>query len=186
MSAFADDEALALTKKTGHAHFYSRSRQELWEKGKTSGNYLMVSRILPDCDNDSFIYVITNDKPACHVGSVSCFADSPRQEEVPNPLARLQHYIEARLDHDPATSYTARLLRGSLEKLLKKIGEEAIEVIVAAATNSQTPGADLIWESSDLLYHLSVLLARFDISLEALDRELIRRHQESISEIHES
>ena len=178
MCAFADDEALALTKETHRAHFYSRSRQELWEKGQTSGNYLTVSHVLPDCDKDSFLYLITNDKPACHLGSVSCFGNPPHSDEMPNPLGRLRYYIRERVHQDPSTSYTARLLTGPLEQLLKKIGEEGIEVIVAAATNSQTPGADLTWESSDLLYHLSVLLVRFGVSLDALDHELIRRHQE--------
>ncbi len=177
MCAFADDEALTLTRQTGRAHFYSRSRHSLWEKGLTSGHFLTVSQILPDCDGDSFLYVVTNDNPACHRGSTSCFDNSPKGPSLPDPLARLQQYIEERQDADPHESYTAKLLTGPLEKLLKKIGEEAIEVIVAAATNSTTPDADLTWETADLLYHLSVLLTRAHISLGAIDQELIRRHK---------
>lgn len=182
MCAFADDEALELTRKTKRAHFYSRSRQSLWEKGLTSGNYLIVQDVLPDCDNDSFLYVVTNDNPACHRNTTSCFDNSPGSGDGPNPLARLYQYIHERQNADPNQSYTAQLLQGPLEKLLKKIGEEAIEVIVAAATDSHTEGADLVWESCDLLYHLSVLLARFDVSLQTLDQELIRRHESSSPE----
>ncbi|MCL4494730.1 MAG: bifunctional phosphoribosyl-AMP cyclohydrolase/phosphoribosyl-ATP diphosphatase HisIE [Firmicutes bacterium] len=181
MCAFADDEALTLTKQTHRAHFYSRSRQELWEKGRTSGNYLTVSQVLPDCDGDSFLYLVTSDKPACHRGSPSCFDNTPQLAQDPNPLGRLRRYIQEREHANPAESYTARLLNDPLEKLLKKIGEEAIEVIVAAATDSQTPGADLVWETTDLLYHLSVLLMRSGISLDTLDQELIRRHHEPSS-----
>ncbi len=176
MSAFADSEALELTRTTGRAHFFSRSRQMLWDKGLTSGNILHVKNIIPDCDHDSFIYLVTNSAPACHRGTPSCFDASPAAP--PNALARLQFYIQQRQSATPSESYTAALLQGPLEKLLKKVGEEAIEVIVAAAAGTQTEGADLTWETCDLLYHLSVLLARQDVSLEALDRELTRRHEE--------
>ncbi|AUW93278.1 MAG: bifunctional phosphoribosyl-AMP cyclohydrolase/phosphoribosyl-ATP diphosphatase HisIE [Sulfobacillus thermosulfidooxidans] len=175
MMAFADEEALTLTRSTGRAHFYSRSRHALWEKGLTSGNVLAVQDIIPDCDNDSFIYLVTNYNPACHRGTTSCFDQSPAA--APNPLARLQSYIGERLHASADTSYTAQLLQGPLERLLKKIGEEAIEVIVAAATNTQTQGADMVWESADLLYHLSVLLTRTGVTLQSLDQELIRRHE---------
>lgn len=174
MSAYADGDALALTRTTGRAHFYSRSRQALWDKGLTSGNVLQVTEIIPDCDSDSFIYLVEGDNPACHRGTVSCFDNTPFAG--PNPLARLQEYIAQRRDASPDTSYTAQLLQAPLEKLLKKVGEEAIEVIVAAAADTQTPGADLLWESCDLLYHLSVLLARSGISLIDVDQELKRRH----------
>ncbi|MCY0881562.1 MAG: bifunctional phosphoribosyl-AMP cyclohydrolase/phosphoribosyl-ATP diphosphatase HisIE [Firmicutes bacterium] len=178
LSAFADQTALDLTQSTGRAHFYSRSRHALWPKGDTSGNYLPISRILSDCDHDAFIYLAKNPAPACHRGTVSCFDDAPQKEENADPLAQVYRIVAQRLANadDAAPSYTRDLARGPLEKLLKKIGEEAIEVIVAAQEDASRRHADLVWETSDLLYHLSVALVRFDIPLADLSQELARRH----------
>lgn len=176
MVAFADAEALNLTRSTGVAHFFSRSRERLWKKGETSGHILRVTAVVPDCDNDSFLYVCVREHPVCHRGTPSCFDDAPRPERA-DPVGTLRQYIADRLgDADTSRSYTAALAYGPLEKLLKKIGEEAIEVIVAAVETGADQHGNLIWESTDLLYHLSVLWHRFGIEPGDLLREIIRRH----------
>ncbi len=176
MSAFADDQALQLTNSTGLAHFYSRSRQTLWRKGDTSGNRILVSSVIADCDQDSYLYLATPTGPVCHLGTDSCFRDSPN---VPNPLRQLQQYIQQAETKPRDGSYTTALLTGDLERLVKKVGEEAIEVITAAYASPPRQQSDLIWESVDLLYHLSVLWTRYGITLDALQTEIVRRHQPS-------
>ncbi|MDA8193442.1 MAG: bifunctional phosphoribosyl-AMP cyclohydrolase/phosphoribosyl-ATP diphosphatase HisIE [Thermaerobacter sp.] len=181
MVAYADDEALRLTRSTGLAHFFSRSRQALWKKGETSGHVLPVAEILADCDQDTYLYLADAIHPVCHLNRPSCFPDvaaSPR-----DPLARLSEIVSRRLaDASPDTSYTAQLALGPLQHLLKKVGEEAIEVLLAAVEHDRTAGPevnknDLVWETVDLLYHLSVLLHRSGISLAALSGEIERRHR---------
>lgn len=185
MVAFADEEAMALTRETGLAHFYSRSRQKLWKKGETSGNFIAVRDIVPDCDADSFIYVADTNRPACHLNQTSCFGDSPGRSDA-DPLASLAAIIQERVKAPhPESSYTLKLLQGPLDQLLKKIGEEAIEVIIAAQDLAAEGGApkptaiknDMTWEAVDLLYHLAVLLHRLNISMADLSREVLRRHQ---------
>lgn len=175
MMAFADDRALDLTRQTGHAHFYSRSRQALWRKGETSGHVISVHDIITDCDNDSFIYLAETPFPVCHRNTASCFDDSP---SFSDPVTRLSRIVAERINQDDAgPSYTKDLLKDPLERVLKKVGEEAIEVIIAANQASHPHDADLIWESTDLLYHLSVLWHRLGITPEDLTQETERRHQ---------
>ncbi len=174
MSAFADDQALELTRTTGLAHFYSRSRNSLWRKGDTSGNRIYVTQVVPDCDQDSFLYLARAAGPVCHLGTTSCFGQTPT---AVNPLAQLQFYVEQSIIHPRPDSYTQSLLQGDLERLVKKIGEEAIEVITAAYASEEQRQSALVWESVDLLYHLTVVWARFGITLDALATEIGRRHQ---------
>lgn len=185
MVAYADHEALSLTRSTGYAHFYSRSRHTLWKKGESSGHVLPVAEILTDCDEDTYLYLADAIHPVCHLNRASCFGPSP--EVVPDGLTRLSHIVADRMTQaDPETSYTARLVQGPLERLLKKIGEESVEVVLAAALRApnsvihEKSGADkddLVWETVDLLYHLAVLLNREDISMDRISQEIERRHQ---------
>jgi phosphoribosyl-ATP pyrophosphohydrolase/phosphoribosyl-AMP cyclohydrolase len=181
MFAYADDEALALTRQTGVAHFYSRSRQQLWKKGETSGHVQPVREIRTDCDQDTYLYIVDGPYPACHLNQPSCFGEAPRKTD--DPLAELTAIVTQRLSQpDLSQSYTARLMSGELDALLKKIGGEAIEVIVAAASRDRAAEAShvknsLAWETVDLLYHLAVLLVREHISLHTLSHEVQRRHQ---------
>lgn len=178
MSAFADDQALELTRTTGLAHFYSRSRKALWRKGDTSGHRIYVSQVVSDCDQDSFLYLAQPEGPVCHLGTTSCFAETPT---AINPLAKLQSYVEQSVIHPRPESYTMSLLKGDLERLVKKIGEEAIEVITAAYASEEQRESALVWESVDLLYHLTVVWARFGITLDDLKTEILRRHPPNLS-----
>ncbi len=194
MVAWMNAEALRLTRETGLAHFWSRSRQELWLKGATSGNYLHVQRILVDCDADTLLLLVRPEGPACHTGAVSCFFRAldenpaqgtgegnafvyPRLQLTPKEkpmFAELFAIIQSRRTADPQTSYTARLFAAGEEEILKKVGEEAIEVILAASAQGNQR---LIEESADLLYHLWVLLAARGLSPDEVEAELARRHQ---------
>jgi phosphoribosyl-ATP pyrophosphohydrolase/phosphoribosyl-AMP cyclohydrolase len=178
MSAFADDQALELTRTTGLAHFYSRSRNALWRKGDTSGNRISVSQVVSDCDQDSFLYLARPEGPVCHLGTTSCFRQTPT---AVNPLAKLQFYVEQAITHPRPDSYTLSLIQGDLERLVKKIGEEAIEVITAAYASEEQRESALVWESVDLLYHLTVVWARFGITLDDLKTEILRRHPPNLS-----
>jgi len=189
MFAFADDEALRLTRETGYAHFYIRSRQALWKKGETSGHVQPVIEIRTDCDQDTYLYVVDSPYPACHLNRDSCFGDAPKAPA--DPLTRLMAIIRDRLAAgDLEHSYSAKMVTGPLERLLKKIGEEAIEVIIAAAQSQSAPDTgrahatkdDLTWETVDLLYHLAALLTRFDLPLEALQAEVEHRHRPTESD----
>lgn len=173
MVAFANPPALALTRETGLAHFYSRSRHQLWQKGETSGHVLPVEAVWTDCDADSFIYRARPLHPVCHRNTPGCF-DEATAHTIPNPLAYLKTRVQERVHASPETSYTAKLLTAPIDRLLKKIGEEATEVVIAAL--SQGP-QELTWESADLLYHLSVLWQRAGLSLQTLETELERRHR---------
>ncbi len=158
--AYANREAVELTIETGRAHFFSRSRGELWDKGATSGNWQRVLEIRGDCDADACLYLVETAGPACHTGADSCFHHSLwAQDDVTGwdiaILAELHRVIESRRDANPEESYVAGLLQGERELVLRKIGEEAIEVILAADLDDQ-----LVEEVADLLFHLFVVLAR--------------------------
>lgn len=172
MVAYANREALERTRSSGFAHFYSRSRKALWMKGETSGHRLPVEAVWADCDQDSFIYRARPVAPVCHRGTPGCFDDATASPPT-DLLAYLRERVEERRQASPADSYTARLLEGPLTRLVKKVVEEAGEVAIAALGEGRE---EQIWEAADLLYHLSVLLVREDISLETLGRELSRRH----------
>jgi phosphoribosyl-AMP cyclohydrolase / phosphoribosyl-ATP pyrophosphohydrolase len=153
MVAHANALALRLTAETGFAHFWSRSRKALWKKGETSGNVLQVRDTRVDCDRDAVLFVVDPSGPACHTGSRTCFGDAPAAAAA--VLAELGRVIAQRSQDKAADSYTAKLLAKGPDGALKKIGEEATEVILAAKGESDERLAE---ESADLLFHLLVAL----------------------------
>lgn len=168
MLAFANREAVELTLSTGQAHFWSRSRQSLWRKGETSGNILEVAEVLEDCDGDALLVRARPAGPACHRGTRTCFEPNPARLE----LGWLATVLEERRSADPETSYTARLLQAGIERIAQKVGEEGVEVAIAAV--ARQPG--LLGEAADLLYHLLVLLQASGIGPDEVGAELLRRH----------
>jgi phosphoribosyl-ATP pyrophosphohydrolase/phosphoribosyl-AMP cyclohydrolase len=181
MMAFADDDALNLTRETKLAHFYSRSRQQLWKKGESSGHLLPVETVLTDCDGDSYLYLAHPIHPVCHRDTPGCFDDAPEtfeSTEADTILRTLAGWIHARAigPSDP-TSYTQRLLAAAIDRPLKKIAEESGEVIIAALSPGDQQTAEVVWESADLLFHLAVVWERLGIRPEQVADELIRRHR---------
>jgi phosphoribosyl-ATP pyrophosphohydrolase/phosphoribosyl-AMP cyclohydrolase len=171
MLAWASREAIATTEASGEAHFWSRSRGELWRKGATSGNVMAVAAIGVDCDADAIVYRVHPAGPACHTGTRSCF-DGPA---APGPfdLRALARVIEARRGADPAASYTARLLAGGPRRAAEKVTEEAGELSAAALAGTD---AEVVAEAADLLYHALVLLVSRGRGLGEVEAELSRRH----------
>lgn len=164
MLAYADCEALQRTQQTGLAHFWSRSRRALWQKGETSGHVLRVHRILQDCDGDCLLYVVDPAGPACHTGEVSCFhrdLDGHREEAPAGVLAELERVIQQRIQDPPPGSYTAALLSAGPAQLHEKLFEETAEVVRAAREEGRER---LVQEAADLVYHLLVLLHRHGAS----------------------
>jgi phosphoribosyl-ATP pyrophosphohydrolase/phosphoribosyl-AMP cyclohydrolase len=169
--AYMNREALELTLERGETYFWSRSRQQLWHKGATSGNSQRVVKLSLDCDNDTVLVEVEPLGPACHTGSYSCFGAEPRLEGI---LRDLYNLIEQRKETRPQGSYTTYLFNSGLDKILKKVGEEATETIVAAKNDDANR---LIAETSDLIYHLLVLLVERGVTLEEIHKELGgRRH----------
>ncbi len=168
MQAYTNEDALEHTLNTGLAHFFSRSRGALWLKGETSGNVLRVHDIRMDCDGDCLLYIVSPKGPACHTGNASCFYPSLPKESVFNTLMTT---ILDRKSNPKEGSYTQYLFEKGIDKILKKIGEEASEVIIGAKNAPE----ELVYEASDLIYHLFVLLANEGISLADIEHELSRR-----------
>jgi phosphoribosyl-ATP pyrophosphohydrolase/phosphoribosyl-AMP cyclohydrolase len=169
MLAWANREAVAATEATGEAHFWSRSRNELWRKGATSGNVMAVEYMDVDCDADALAYRVRPAGPACHTGSRSCF-----DGDATFGLPALVQVIASRRSADPASSYTARLLAGGPRRPAEKVTEEAGELSAAALAGSDD---EVIGEAADLLYHALVLLEARGIGLDAVEAELGRRHR---------
>jgi phosphoribosyl-ATP pyrophosphohydrolase/phosphoribosyl-AMP cyclohydrolase len=170
MLAWADAEAVAKTAETGLAHFWSRSRKALWRKGETSGNTLRVVEARADCDKDALLLVVEPAGPACHTGARSCFGDvSPTAAGMLEELARV---VRLRAQALPEESYTARLVAKGQAAVLKKIGEEATEVVLAASGESDERLAS---ESADLLFHLLLALDQRRVPLASVMDELRRR-----------
>ena len=171
MLGWASAEAVTATEATGEAHFWSRSRDELWRKGATSGNRMEVTAIGVDCDADAIHYRVRPSGPACHTGSRSCFdgADDP----AAFGLTALTRVIGERRSADPATSYTARLLAGGPRRAAEKVTEEAGELSAAALAGTDD---EVVGEAADLLYHAFVLLESRGVALLAVTDELARRH----------
>jgi phosphoribosyl-AMP cyclohydrolase / phosphoribosyl-ATP pyrophosphohydrolase len=160
MVAYANVAALVRTVETGFAHFWSRSRQALWKKGETSGHRLRVVEVRVDCDKDALLYVVEPEGPACHTGARTCFGeDSPTAAGMLEEVARV---VAARARAAPGDSYTARLLAQGPDQVLKKIGEEATEVVLAAKGETDERLAE---ESADLLFHLLVALHQRNLPL---------------------
>ena len=172
MVAYANGDALRLTAATGLAHFWSRSRASLWRKGETSGNGLRVRELRADCDRDSLLMVVDPEGPACHTGARTCFGDGAASDA--GLLEELSRVIAARRSAPPEGSYTARLLARGLDHTLKKIGEEAAEVVIAAKGES---GERLAEESADLLFHLLVVLEQRGLRAGSVLAVLRRRRE---------
>ena len=167
--AYMNQEALQLTIERGETYLWSRSRNELWHKGETSGNSQTVVNVRLDCDEDAVLVEVEPKGPACHTGAYSCFGTEPEMEGVLKDLYRL---IEDRKEQRPEGSYTTYLFNSGLDKILKKVGEEATETVVAAK-NPDT--ARLTSETADLLYHLMVLLVERGVELGEVVKELKNR-----------
>ena len=178
MLAYANREAVEETTKTGEAHYYSRSRGKLWRKGATSGNTQRVIEVHLDCDGDALLYRVESRGPACHTGERSCFfirLTGDEDEKAPDlgrTLSRLAGKIAGRHHEMPEDSYTAKLLERGTGYISQKVGEEAVEVVVAALE-----GERLAEESADLLYHLLVLLEERGVGVEEVAKVLDERHR---------
>ncbi|MBQ8214808.1 MAG: bifunctional phosphoribosyl-AMP cyclohydrolase/phosphoribosyl-ATP diphosphatase HisIE [Clostridia bacterium] len=173
--AYMNKESLQITLQKELTCFFSRSRQQLWLKGETSGNYQHVVSVTADCDYDALVVKVEPDGPACHTGSFSCFENTLAisEERRDFTLDGLMKLIEGRKTEKKEGSYTTYLFEKGLDKILKKVGEESTEVIIAAKANDK---AETIYEISDLAYHVMVLMVEAGISLEDIHRELASRH----------
>ena len=173
MLGFMNKEAYDKTVETGKVTFWSRTRNCLWTKGETSGNFLNVKEILLDCDQDTLLIKARPDGPVCHTGADTCWNE---QNQVDlNFLSYLQDFIEKRYKEMPDGSYTTSLFKSGVNRMAQKVGEEAVETVIEA-----TNGTDdrLIYEASDLIYHLIVLLTSKGHRIEELAAELVKRHKE--------
>jgi len=173
--AYMNAESLKITMEKELTCFWSRSRKELWLKGETSGNYQHVVSITADCDNDALTVVVEPDGPACHTGSFSCFTHPVYQSEDRHEFSYegLMELIAGRKTDKKEGSYTTYLFEKGLDKILKKVGEESTEVIIAAKAEDK---AETIYEIADLAYHVMVLMTEAGISLEDIHKELASRH----------
>jgi phosphoribosyl-ATP pyrophosphohydrolase/phosphoribosyl-AMP cyclohydrolase len=173
MLAFMNRDSLERTLEGPHVWFWSRTRQELWEKGATSGNYLNVKQVVPDCDGDTLLVLAEPTGPVCHTGEPQCFyqGELPPGPEVLEELAAV---IAERNRDRPEGSYTAKLLAEGIDRITKKIGEEATEVIIAGKNRAP---AEITWEVADLLYHTLVLLESTGVQLDAVYSELVKRRK---------
>jgi phosphoribosyl-AMP cyclohydrolase / phosphoribosyl-ATP pyrophosphohydrolase len=170
--AYMNAESLARTIETGQTWFWSRSRNELWHKGETSGNTQTVVAMHSDCDNDAIVVLVNPAGPACHTGARSCFGSTETREDLGLLLNDLYALLESRERERPEGSYTTYLFENGLDKILKKVGEESAETIIAAKNED---GARLTAEVADLVYHLLVLLVARGVSLDQVREELASR-----------
>ena len=174
MLGFMNREAYDKTLETGKVTFFSRSKNRLWTKGETSGNFLHVVSIKNDCDHDTLLIRVHPEGPVCHTGTDTCWGE--KNEEPVMFLKLLQDFIDRRHEEMPEKSYTTSLFQSGINKIAQKVGEEAVETVIEA-----TNGTDdrLIYEGSDLIYHLIVLLTSKGYRIEDLARELQIRHSDS-------
>ena len=176
MMAYMNRESLNISIERKLACFWSRSRKELWLKGETSGNYQHIREIVADCDRDTLLVYVKPDGPACHLGNDSCFVDDvmPREEKPHEKftVCGLMELIKGRKSENVEGSYTSYLFEKGLDKILKKIGEESSEVIIAAKNDRK----EAVYEISDLVYHLLVLMAEMNIDIKDIIKELASRH----------
>ena len=173
--AYMNKESLEITMEKGLTCFWSRSRQELWLKGETSGNYQHVVSITADCDRDALLVMVEKDGPACHLGTDSCFNDRVYESDELQEfsLEGLMDLLKGRKETLPEGSYTTYLFQKGLDKILKKVGEESTEVIIAGKAEDKR---ETVYEIADLAYHIMVLMTEMGISLEDVHRELASRH----------
>ena len=173
--AYMNKESLKISMEKGLTCFYSRSREELWLKGETSGNYQHIVSITADCDKDALVVVVEKDGPACHKGTDSCFTNPvwQAQELHEFSLENLYDMLVGRKKEKPEGSYTTYLFEKGIDKILKKVGEECTEVIIAGKADDK---AETVYELADLAYHAMVLMVQMGITVEDVHRELASRH----------
>lgn len=173
--AYMNEESLRISMEENRTCFYSRSRKTLWRKGETSGNVQHIVRITSDCDNDALVVQVIKEGPACHLNKESCFHNPLFEGDVPEKFSmdNLYALIAGRKAELPAGSYTTYLFEKGREKILKKVGEECTEVIIAAMKDNRE---ETIYEVSDLAYHVLVLLCELGIEPQVIRNELARRH----------
>ena len=171
MQGYMNQASLLATLESGKATFFSRSKQALWIKGETSGNFLHVKQVLTDCDNDSLLLACDPVGPSCHLGTESCFPEQKLTQQ--NFLSQLEQVIGSRKNDDPKDSYTAHLFSRGTTKIAQKVGEEGVEVALAAVAETKE---DLLGECADLFYHTLVLLADQNIDLTEVMAVLEKRH----------
>ena len=172
MLGFMNEEAYRKTLDTKHVTFWSRTRNCLWTKGETSGNYLNLVDIKNDCDNDTLLVKVHPDGPTCHTGTDTCWGETNTE----NPLlflSELQNFIDKRHQEMPEGSYTTKLFKDGVNKMAQKLGEEALETVIEATNGTSE---HLVYEASDMLYHLIVLLTSKGLRIEDVAKELHKRH----------
>lgn len=175
MLGFMNEEAYQKTVQTGHVTFWSRTRQTLWTKGETSGHYLNLVSMKVDCDNDTLLVRVHPIGPTCHTGTDTCWGEDNTVQQGSSLLflSELQDFINQRKQEMPEGSYTTKLFHDGINKIAQKVGEEALETVIEA-TNGSTE--HLVYEASDLLYHLIVMLTEKGLRIEVVANELHRRH----------
>jgi len=173
--AYMNRESLEISMQEGRTCFWSRSRQELWRKGETSGNVQHIVDITADCDRDALVVMVNKEGPACHLGTDSCFNDKVfvGSEPAPFSVEGLYALLQGRKSDMPEGSYTTYLFQKGIDKILKKVGEECTEVIIAGKANDKS---ETIYEIADLMYHVMVLMVEMGISVEDVTAELASRH----------
>jgi len=177
MLAYMNEEALKKTMETKETWLYSRSRKELWHKGATSGNTQRVKHIALDCDQDTILLTVVPNGPACHTGETSCFYNTLEEstETKLDVIHRIVEVIEDRRNNPVEGAYTTYLFNEGIDKVLKKVGEEASEVIIGAKNNDKE---EIKWEIADLVYHTLVLLNMTDVSIDDIKEVLYERHMQ--------
>ena len=173
--AYMNEESLRISLEKKKTCFWSRSRNELWLKGETSGNYQNIVSITADCDKDALVVMVEKEGPACHLGTESCFNDKLFINEDKNEFSidGLYELLQGRKENLPEGSYTTYLFNKGIDKILKKVGEECTEVIIAGKANDKN---ETIYEIADLCYHVMVMMVEMGISLEEVRKELASRH----------
>ncbi|MDE1185919.1 MAG: bifunctional phosphoribosyl-AMP cyclohydrolase/phosphoribosyl-ATP diphosphatase HisIE [Pantoea sp.] len=171
MHGYMNEEALQKTLTDGNVTFFSRTKNRLWTKGETSGHFLKVVSITPDCDNDTLLVLVNPIGPTCHLGTSSCFSPAAPDWTF---LYQLEQLLAERKSADPASSYTAKLYASGTKRIAQKVGEEGVETALAATVNDRF---ELTNEASDLIYHLLVLLQDQDLDLSAIINNLRARHK---------
>ena len=168
MLGYMNEEALAETKKEGKVVFYSRSKQRLWMKGETSGNFLFVNEIKVDCDNDTILIMSNPVGPVCHTGTQTCFGEVNSK----GFLYKLEETIHKRIDENDETSYTNKLFKKGINKVAQKVGEEAVELVIEAKDNDDNL---FLNEAADLMYHFLILLKAKNVKLQDVEKVLVER-----------
>jgi len=179
MQAYANKEAIEETLRSGYAVYYSRSRKKLWKKGETSGNLQKVVKVKIDCDGDSVLYLVKDYNVACHTGEESCFYRNIEfnKENKPDPYEifhKLYKLIEDRRKNLPENSYVSKLFKKGSDKIIQKVGEEAVETVIALKNKNKD---EIIYETADLIFHLLVALVDSGVRVEDIQDELLRRYK---------